>query len=100
MLGGKVGRGPRRSKSVRVFLQGIFRKKARTMMFITSEIHSVPPHDTHTERHKSREAGCGETIKAQRSGAHPKLNWGAWWACSTARSAGPLRRYVVGGGGG
>ena len=58
------------------------------MMFITSENRSAPPHDTH--RHKSREAGRGGTVRAQPSGAHPKSYRGAWWACSTARSAGPF----------
>ena len=45
-----------------------------SMMFITSENRSAPPHDTHTRTHthKSREAGRGGTVRAKPSGDHPE----------------------------
>ncbi len=67
------------------------------MIFITSENCSAPLHDTH--RHKSREAGRGGTVRARLSGALLESYWVAWWACSTARSAGPFVGMSLGGGG-
>jgi hypothetical protein len=66
-------------------------KVAPAIMFITSKNRSAPRHGTHTDPETQvARGGTGGTVRAQPSGAHPKLYRGSSWACSTARSAGPF----------
>ena len=57
------------------------------MMFITSEDRSAPPHTTHTQTQVARGGTRGDHQGPAIRGSLRIIS-GAWWDCSTARSAG------------